>query len=150
MPCFSPNFAVSSRSLWELSYLSSLAGRSWRWAPACSCSPNLSQDQHQNWHQHGETWDSLVAALRETKISIRAGIRGHYGNVTFWTGWPSIHPTLEPSTAVRLDSQTAARLQPDRPPMSPDHARLRPACPLVEPESRLRSGIEDLLGGPRD
>lgn len=57
-----------------------------QWAPACSCSPNLSQHRHQHWHRHGETWDSLVAALRETKISTRAGIRGHYGKVTFWTG----------------------------------------------------------------
>lgn len=57
-----------------------------------SCSPNLSQHRHQNWHQHGETWDSLVAALRETKISIRAGIRGHYGRVTFWDGM-TFHPS---------------------------------------------------------
>lgn len=57
-----------------------------------SYSPNLSQPQHQNWHQHGETWDSLVAALRETKISIRAGIRGHCGKGDVLDGM-TFHPS---------------------------------------------------------
>ena len=92
MPCFPQS--LPSRSLRELSYLEG------------SClQPNLSQHRHQNWHQHGETWDSLVAALRETKISTRAGIRGHYGRVTFLDGMTIQQSNLEPSTAVRLDRQ---------------------------------------------
>lgn len=89
MPCFSPKFAVSSRSLSESSLISPGGASD---LLLCSCSPNLSQPQHQNWHQHGETWDSLVAALRETKISIRAGIRGHCGKGDVLDGM-TFHPS---------------------------------------------------------
>ena len=126
MPCLSPNFAVSE----SLRALLSRRGGPVSGLLHCSCGPNLSQHQHQNWHQHGETWDSLVAALRETKISIRAGIRGPYERVTFWTGRPSNLGAQHCGTALSMTMHDFARGS------SP-------------PDSRLGSGIGRGIEGPR-
>jgi hypothetical protein len=76
--------SLPSRSLRELSYLAEGA------SGLCSCFALAAHTSHSTSIRiginMGETWDSLVAALRETKISIRAGIRRHYERVTFWMG----------------------------------------------------------------
>lgn len=100
--------SLPSRLSRNLSYL---AGEEWAVLLLVLAAQNLSQHQHQNWRRHGETWDSLVAALLETKISIRAGIRGHYERVTFGTGRPSNQPSIRPAVQPR---SPALRYGPDR------------------------------------
>lgn len=73
MPCFPPKayrLGVSRK-------LSYLAGEQWAVPPPALAVRTSHRTSIRIGINMGETWDSLVAALLETKISIRAGMRGH-------------------------------------------------------------------------